>query len=650
MKFKSKWLTVTLTVLLVMTLLFDFSKNSEAISTKEKNLKTENTDKLLNEEKNVVVIETNEKLRKIKKEIFGVHIPAWNETVFDRGLLNERLKKNLKETGIGFLVYPGGNYGANFKWNALNLPTEMNTDQFLHLKKELDATAKISVNPNESPQLAADWVRYVNKQKKANVKYWEIADEPYFTMSADKFVEKVKTFAPVMKSVDPSIKIIANVSVYNPDFTKKVIKEAGDYIDVYSIHSLPLPPSKKFSPNSPYSKENQDVFFRDLLQTPDQLRNELATVKSWVKELGGKKEVEYHIGSFNTVWWAPEDWTVNSLPVGLWMADMLGTFIEEDIDAAAYWALMNPFPPGKGDFGLFSPEMKPYVNFYPFELYKNHFGKILVKSHSNVKDVSTYASVSNDGKNLYVMLINKSPNEDKTIEFDLGTFKPRGDAAAWILDGPTVADHLYDYGLRKESLNNVTEKFSWTVPSYAVVALEIPGKSSKLSIQETPNLAKDKRATASSSAFNTDYDYAKTNDFIPDKAIDGDPMTRWASKVFKRESETFQVDLGQVQKFNSIKLNWEYWATKYTIEASEDGETWTKIADQSNAEKLKEPPQPIEQINFASPVNARYVRISMTERPKESGIKAGTSQWTPDAFSLWEIEVYLKSRVLIIQN
>ncbi|WP_088052882.1 discoidin domain-containing protein [Virgibacillus dakarensis] len=595
-------------------------------------------------EKANIKVYYNKRSRKINKEIYGLHTPAWNETVFKNGVLAPRLKRELTRINLGFLVYPGGNYGYDFIWNSLNLPTEMDTDQFLYLNELLNTTAKISVNPNASPQLAADWIDYVNNQKQAGVQYWEVADEPYLTMSAKEFIIKVKEFVPVMKSIDPSIKIIANVSASDRDFTKSVIEEVGDYIDVYSIHSLPLPPSQKFSQSSPYSKEHMQNFFRDLLETPEGLRNELNRVKSWVKQVQRDKKVEFHVGSFNSVWSYPEDWTVNSLPVGLWVADMLGTFAEEEVDAAAYWALMNPYPPGNGDYGLFSPEMKPYVNYYPFYLYTNYFGDMLIETKSNTDHLSTYASTSEDENYLYIMIINKSPTNNEIVQFELNNFKPEGNAEAWILDGPTVANHVYDYGLRKETIHTVSknEKFTWTVPAYSVVAIKIPGEKLESSLEKSPNLARDKRAIASSAAFNTDFKYAKTNDFIPDRAIDGDDMTRWASKTFQRDDEFFEVDLGQMQTFNRIRINWEYWATQYEIYVSNNRYSWEKVADQSNAEREKEPPQPVDIINFDQTIQARYVRIVMYERPANTGVKAGTSQWTPDAFSIWELAVYLK--------
>ncbi len=113
---------------------------------------------------------------------------------------------------------------------------ELSSDDLLNIAEDIGAYIKISLNPNESPSLAAQWIRYLNFELNADVKYWEVADEPYLTMNVDQFIDKMKTFVPVMKEVDPSIKIVANVSVDNENYTKKVIREIGDLIDVYSIH------------------------------------------------------------------------------------------------------------------------------------------------------------------------------------------------------------------------------------------------------------------------------------------------------------------------------------------------------------------------------------------------------------------------------
>ncbi|WP_434642225.1 discoidin domain-containing protein [Thermoanaerobacterium thermosaccharolyticum] len=579
---------------------------------------------------------------KINSKIFGIHVPAWNETIFNNRTINKRMLNNLKEAGINYIVYPGGNFGYDFIWNKPNSPNEMNTDELVDLSRQLNASIKISLNPNASPELAAEWINYVNKKLKANVKYWEVADEPYLTMKVDDFINKMKEFVPIMKKADPSIKIIANVSICNENYTKKVIKELGNYIDVYSIHYFPLSPSKKINQLSPYEENNKELFYKDLLNSTQQLDEQLNTLKEWVKEANLTKKVEYQIGSFAPVWWGPEDWTTNSLPDGLWTADMLGTFAKEDITGAAFWALMNPYPPAQGDFGMFSPEMKPYVSYYPYVLFNKHFGKEMIENNTDIKDISVYSSLSDDHKNLYIMVINKSPDKNYQVNFNLNKFIPRGDADAWILDGPVIADNPTNYGLRKETINNINSSFIYDIKPYSVVSIEIPNKNSKLNIADTPNLALNKSAEASSIALNTDSKYYKTYDYVPDKALDGDLTTRWASKIFTKDNEWFGVDLGSIQEFNQIKINWEYWATKYDVEISNDGVKWDKIADQNRVVKEKIEPQPIDVINLNNPVDARYIRINMYGRPESSGSKASCSQWTPDAYSIWEFGVYLK--------
>jgi|GEM_PF-854763 len=578
----------------------------------------------------------------VYKELFGIHAPAWNETVYLNGNIHPALLRNAKQAGIQFLVYPGGNYGYDFIWNDMKLNAEMDTDEFLKLASELDATMKISLNPEQPPELAVDWLNYLNKEKKAGVRYWEVADEPYLLMKADRFIEKMKLFVPKLKAADPTVKIIANVSAANPKYTKAVIKEAGDLIDIYSIHYFPLAPSRSVSDSSPYSEDDKSAFFKDLLASSEQFRSQLNAVKGMVEEQWPDRTVDYHVGSYGTVWWGPEDWTVNSLPAGLWVADMLGVFAEEQVTAAAYWALMNPYPPEDGDFGMFSPEMKPYVSAYAFELFSKYFGDTMVESESSAPSLSVYSSTGNDGKDLYVMLINKSADEEMRTKLELGGFQPRGDAAAVLLGGPVIPEHVYDYGLSKQWMDIEAGELEHTIPPYTAAVIHIPGADSASSLEDSPNLALHKRADASSSAM-MNAKYYSVNDYAPHYAFDGDYSTRWASKIFQDEDEWLSVNLGQVRTFNEIQLYWEYAATKYAVEISVDGESWTEAATYKDAEKLKRGAQPIEKLLLKDPMEAQFVRIIMENRPRESGAKAGSSQWTPQAYSLWEMEVsYVK--------
>lgn len=90
---------------------------------------------------------------------------------------------------------------------------------------------------------ARQWVRYANVIKGYNVKYWEIGNESYLPgynsnyISAQTYAQDVNEFSRVMKSVDPSIKILANGNDW--EWWHAVLTEAGPAIDLLSVHNYP---------------------------------------------------------------------------------------------------------------------------------------------------------------------------------------------------------------------------------------------------------------------------------------------------------------------------------------------------------------------------------------------------------------------------
>lgn len=125
-------------------------------------------------------------------------------------------------------------------------------------------------------------------------------------------------------------------------------------------------------------------------------------------------------------------------------------------------------------------------------------------------------------------------------------------------------------------------------------------------------LSQGKPATASSIEDST---------LTPDKAVDGNTSTRWASAE-GIDPQWIQVDLGSVATISRIRLNWEVaYAKTYRVEFSSDAASWTtKYTTSNGAEGVKE-------ITTATGP-ARYVRVY------------GTQRGTPYGYSLWEFEVY----------
>jgi alpha-L-arabinofuranosidase len=92
-------------------------------------------------------------------------------------------------------------------------------------------------------ETARQWVRYANVIKGYNVRYWEIGNESYLPgynsdyISPPTYAQDVIEFSQVMKSVDPSIKIIANGD--DSEWWRVVLTQAGPAIDLLSVHNYP---------------------------------------------------------------------------------------------------------------------------------------------------------------------------------------------------------------------------------------------------------------------------------------------------------------------------------------------------------------------------------------------------------------------------
>lgn len=135
----------------------------------------------------------------------------------------------------------------------------------------------------------------------------------------------------------------------------------------------------------------------------------------------------------------------------------------------------------------------------------------------------------------------------------------------------------------------------------------IPGPRPDLS---KVNVALNQPVTASSSK----------NGSNPALVVDGNMNSRWESEW--EDNQWICVDLGTTSEISKVILSWEAaYASKYTLQVSEDSISWTDISSNENSDGDKDT------ITF-DPVNARFVRINCITRATEYG------------FSIYEIEVY----------
>ncbi|GAA4223885.1 discoidin domain-containing protein [Actinomadura meridiana] len=98
-----------------------------------------------------------------------------------------------------------------------------------------------------------------------------------------------------------------------------------------------------------------------------------------------------------------------------------------------------------------------------------------------------------------------------------------------------------------------------------------------LSIVDKQNPTVDLARGAQASASSVD-----SPDRSPEKAVDGDPNTRWSSSY--NDDQYIQVDLGKAASFDQITLVWEVaYAKTFKVQVSADGDKWTDVKAVNNA-------------------------------------------------------------------
>jgi glucose/arabinose dehydrogenase/mono/diheme cytochrome c family protein len=104
----------------------------------------------------------------------------------------------------------------------------------------------------------------------------------------------------------------------------------------------------------------------------------------------------------------------------------------------------------------------------------------------------------------------------------------------------------------------------------------------------------------------------------PEAMLDGDPKTGYFTKGFKPfPIETLTIELPARSRIAGLEIDSRGeksdngkdmgWAPFYSVEASDDGKTWTMVAPRVVGE-------PHARLNFAAPVEARHLRIAITEK------------------------------------
>ncbi len=426
--------------------------------------------------------------RHIPRDLYGVNVEWWRNA---NGLWDERrdaldpgaleLAKALKPSLIRF---PGGFLGDFYDWRAAveprrdrapqpesprggaKLPPNFGTQELAGFAHAVGADLMLSVNLGTgTAALAADWVRFLQEARRRDarvppVRYWEMGNELYHkgdasgaSLAPRDYVARLRAFAREMRAVDPAIRLGAIGLENYPtfpfnsyrDWNETVLRGAGDEIDFLAVHNAYAPVGVKDDADP---REVYPALWAAPLMVAENLRTVGAQIRRWAPASRAPR-----IGIAVTEW-APlfhvspaSAWVDHAKTLGsaVYVADVLRVFAQDERVQAANFFKLNE-PSFLGLLGARHGQWTPNATYYAFELYTRHFGETLVGASARsptydsarvgivppmkgVPLLETVASLSGDGRTLFVMLINKSLDRRADVAVDLAGFEADGGTA-----------------------------------------------------------------------------------------------------------------------------------------------------------------------------------------------------------------------------
>ena len=339
---------------------------------------------------------------------------------------------------------------------------------------------------------AAEWVRYCNDPDDAlrishgvkepyNVKFWQIGNETSYDRNGfDCETTAIKTveFAGKMKAADPSIKLIAwgDTDKDGREWAPAICEAVGDQVEYIAFHhhfNSGLPDSPLYGTEYRVDPDNT---WRHLMNAYKSLERKIAKMRELVAPYGKRlamTEGHYGLPGRNRCE------VLSSWAAGVSYARCLNTIerATDILDIATMadffgnrWqvnALMLPTPINSG-----AAYLQPVGEV--MKLFRHHIGTHAVDVES-VDGVDMTASISEDGKKLYLHIANTDAHEAKKLSL-IADGKP----VEWFTAYEIAAEPFVEITQMTPDIFQPTEYTvkgsEYLLPPAAVTAIEIPLK------------------------------------------------------------------------------------------------------------------------------------------------------------------------------
>ena len=358
---------------------------------------------------------------------------------------------NLNNLGDVFFRYPGGNGSNQFFWDG-NVPLSILNDDQITVNDLIDGTGW-RISPDEFSNVliqtnsqgiiavnasyarygtatnatqvaagyAADFVRHMNNNLNANIKYWEVGNENYGPWQAGHTVNGIQisgtdygnifnVFVDSMKAADPTIKIGAVIfphdGVYN-NWSRNVLQKVQNTADFLIIHDYF---KRKNNPNN--------VTYDEMMISVDEVQQDVNNVNNMVTSYTTKPSNYFPIAmtEYNSKTGEREISMANAI----FVARVLAEQIKNQIGMSLIWSFQNGLDSHGGDHGITArnstivPKNTPRPVYFVYRYINQFFGDKMVWSYSSATSINSYVTKFDNG-DLGMMVVNHT-NQSKIIE------------------------------------------------------------------------------------------------------------------------------------------------------------------------------------------------------------------------------------------
>jgi hypothetical protein len=359
---------------------------------------------------------------------------------------------------LNFVVIRGGFHDVreeHFDWGTL--------DRFVMDARALNLEPLIQVPyVLGNPAFAARMVRYVNIEKKYDVRFWSIGNEEDKNRrpeAKERWMNSWSRYRNAMKEADPRILIFGPeyASAYDfnypeNDWLTPFLEKNGDLVDVISLHRYPF--------NG--GQTNPTVLIGDSLGTTRRVR----ALREHVKSVTGRDiPLAFTEMNLSDNWREGGEGSGESFSAGLWMAESLGQMAEAGVAMVNIWnARTND---SLGLIGVPAEDKRP--TFYAVQMYSD-YGDRIVPLASHVGNITAHAARNSRTGAVTIVLVNRSRNRIAfQLDFDSNQEPTQGSvyfdlSARKVLDfelpGHSMASLVLDSNLR------VTRRFLYSREMY----------------------------------------------------------------------------------------------------------------------------------------------------------------------------------------